>query len=214
METEELFWQLENAVRRNPECIKGLTKRWKYLQELATNTNRLNKLTAVWSDMPPEVIEELNTNQSAPFVTLMLGLVKRKYKVSQVSMVMWWRRLVSIGQDHIISYFSWTRLDELINANGTSHHKDVLLTSQDLMRVCVSNSEMLSNITHALTSNQTVDFKIRELLGGLSKQSDVKKAWRDWAKINHPDKGGDSETFLRVKLVYDEWLTTQPKTQE
>jgi hypothetical protein len=57
------------------------------------------------------------------------------------------------------------------------------------------------------------------LLGGLSKTSDVRAAWKKWAMVNHPDKGGDPDRFLQVKVVYDEWCTlnkdlTQTNKQE
>ena len=68
-----------------------------------------------------------------------------------------------------------------------------------------------NGVDKVLADDQSVDFKIRELLGGLSMKSDVRKAFKEWAMTNHPDKGGDAETFLKVKLVYDEWLETQKK---
>ena len=65
-----------------------------------------------------------------------------------------------------------------------------------------------------LADDQSVDFKIRELLGGLSMKSDVRKAFKEWAMTNHPDKGGDAEKFLAVKLVYDEWLDIQKQNTQ
>lgn len=200
---DNLFWQLENIVRNNTDTIRVIKPKFNALVTTATNLNRVYKLQKAWPDMPHAVLLELSTQQSVPFVTVMLGLAERKYKVSQVSMVTWWRRMCATGQDCVLTYFSWKRLAETFF--GSTVH------ASDIMRVCVDNEETLGKITAALSDDKCVDFKIRELLGGLSLQSDVRKAWHEWAKVNHPDKGGDAETFLKVKLVFDEWCEIQKK---
>ena len=111
--------------------------------------------------------------------------------------------MVATGQDALLTYFSWKRFEETFTGR--------MVTAQDLIRVCSDNEAFLTNVGKVLADDQSIDFKIRELLGGLSMQSDVKKAWHEWAKLNHPDKGGDAETFLKVKLVYDEWVNIQNK---
>lgn len=202
-ELDDIFWKLDNIVRTHPEVMRVINPKCMALKDTATICNRIAKLQKHWSDMPQSVLLELATRQSQPFVVVMLGLAERKYKVSQPSMVNWWRRMCATGQDYILTYFSWKRLAE------TFFGSTVL--ASDIMRVCVDNEQMLGNITSTLSDDKCVDFKIRELLGGLSMQSDVKKAWHEWAKLNHPDKGGDAETFLKVKLVYDEWVNIQNK---
>lgn len=200
-EIDDIFWRLEAIVRTSPEYLRKVKPKWKHLEQTATNTARLFKLQKHWLDIPQSVLLQLNTQQSVPFVTVMLGLAERKYKVSQPSMVNWWRRMCATGQDYILTYFSWKRLAE------TFFGSTVL--ASDIMRVCVDNEQMLGNITSTLSDDKCVDFKIRELLGGLSMKSDVRKAFKEWAMTKHPDKGGDPEQFLKVKLVYDEWLETQ-----
>lgn len=205
-EIDDIFWRLEAIVRVSPEYLRKVKPKWKHLEQTATNTARLFKLQKHWLDIPQSVILELNTQQSVPFVTVMLGLAERKYTVSQLSMVNWWRRMCATGQEQILTYFSWKRFAE------TFFGKTVV--ASDLLRVCSDNEEFLQNVGRILADDQSVDFKIRELLGGLSMKSDVKKAFKEWAMTNHPDKGGDAETFLRVKLVYDEWCDIQKKTQQ
>ena len=34
-------------------------------------------------------------------------------------------------------------------------------------------------------------------------QEDIKKAYRNLAKENHPDKGGDGEMFKKISAAYD-----------
>mgnify|MGYP004443807635 CR=1 FL=1 len=196
-EIDEVFGQLDSLLRKHPDLIKRMKPKWKALEQTATNTNRIAKLQKLCPTFVSSSLQELNTQQSAPFVTLLIGLYERKYMVSQMSMMMMWRRLVASGQENIISYFSWKRMEE------TFFSKIVL--AQDILRVCTDNETLLNNINAALADDKCVDFKIRELLGGISMAADVKKAWKEWALRNHPDKGGDTETFLRVKLVYEEW---------
>lgn len=200
-EIDDIFWRLEAIVRVSPEYLRKVKPKWKHLEQTATNTARLFKLQKYWLDIPQSVILELNTQQSVPFVTVMLGLAERKYKVSQLSMVNWWRRMCATGQDEILTYFSWKRFAETFFGQT--------VVASDLLRVCSDNEAFLENVGRVLADDQSVDFKIRELLGGLSMKSDVRKAFKEWAMTNHPDKGGDAETFLRVKLVYDEWLEIQ-----
>ena len=201
---DDIFWKLDQMLRTNPELIRKLKPRWKQLEQTSSNTARVLKLQKLWwCDIPQSTLLELSTQQSAPFVTLLIGLAERKYKANQISLLLWWRRLVATGQEHILSYFSWKRLEE------TFFGKCIL--GSDILRVCTDNEALLNNINAALSDDKTVDFKIRELLGGLSMQADVRKAWKAWAIRNHPDKGGDAETFLKVKLVYDEWTEIQNK---
>jgi len=203
-EIDDIFCRLDQMLRINPEQIRKLKPRWKQLEQTATNTARVFKLQKLWrGELPHFAMLELSTQQSAPFVTLLIGLAERKYETSQISLVLWWRRLVATGQEHILSYFSWKRLEETFFGE--------YILSSDILRVCTDNEAILNNITAALSNDKTVDFKIRELLDGLSMQADVRKEWKAWALRNHPDKGGDAETFLKVKLVYDEWNEIQNK---
>lgn len=34
----------------------------------------------------------------------------------------------------------------------------------------------------------------------------IKQGWNDWAKSHHPDRGGDTEEFSRVKSLYESWV--------
>lgn len=202
-ELDDIFWRLDAIVRTAPECGKEIQSKTKKLLAVAENCKRVIQLQKAWPDMPQSVLLELSTEQSKPFVTVMLGLHKRRYVVSQMSMVNWWRRMCATGQEYLLTYFSWNKLEETFTGRT--------VLAQDLMRVCTDNQQLLNNITAAMSNDKCVDFKIRELLGGLSANSDVRKAWKDWAMHNHPDKGGDAETFLAVKLVYDEWCEIQNK---
>jgi hypothetical protein len=118
--------------------------------------------------------------------------------------------MVAAGQQHILTYFSWPALERL---------QTFTVTGSDLLRACTDNIALLEQVKNILADDASVDFRIRELLGGLSKTSDVRAAWKKWVMLNHPDKGGDPDKFLQVKVVYDEWCTlnkdlTQTNKQE
>jgi len=48
------------------------------------------------------------------------------------------------------------------------------------------------------------EFRIRELLG-ISMDKDLKPAWIEWVKRNHPDKGGNNETFALYNAAWEEY---------
>lgn len=197
-ELDDITWKLENIFRRDPSLMRKWKPKVKQLEETATNTARILSLAERWPDVPQSLLMEFNTSVSAPFIKVCIGLGKWKYKVSHTSLLLWWRRMLASGQQHILTYFSWPALERL---SVTS------VTGSDLLRACTDNIALLEQVNSILADDQSVDFRIRELLGGLSKTSDVRAAWKKWVMTNHPDKGGDPEHFLEVKVVYEEWLT-------
>ena len=64
---------------------------------------------------------------------------------------------------------------------------------------------MFGVMKELLEDDRLVEMSLRALLG-ISQATDIKTAFRTWAKENHPDKGGDTEKFARVMAAYDEWL--------
>lgn len=197
---DTLLYEVDMLVRCRPELVKGVVSVAKRLEAAAKRSARVGRLvrTPDWSDCPQSVQRELTSVVCEPFVTVMLGLATRKYRVSQTSMVLWWRRMVACGQSNVLTYFGWD-----------GFHCDGIVVGNDLLMHCVKNQSMLANMTECLRSDTSVDFRIRELLGGLGMNSDVRSAWRKWNMANHPDKGGDPDKYIEVKLVYDEWLSTQ-----
>ena len=199
-ELDDITWRLEAIFRTDPSLMRKWKPKFKRLEEAATNTARVLTLCARWSSVPQSLLREFATAESAPFIKVCIGLDSRHYTVSPTSLCLWWRRMLAAGQQHYLTYFSWDALNRL----------DVeTVCGSDLLRACTDNKELLENVRSILQDDQTVDFRIRELLGGLGKNSDVKAAWKKWVMTNHPDKGGDPEKFLQVKVVYDEWLTFQ-----
>lgn len=197
---EDITDELETIFRKSPELMRTWKPKVKKLETVATNTARIYKLAETWSEVPQSLLQEFNTEESAPFIKVCIGLGKYKYKVSHTSLMLWWRRMLATGQQHMLTYFSWPALERL---------DTFTVTGSDLLRACTDNIALLEQVNNILTDGKSVDFRIRELLGGLSAKADVKEAWKKWVLVNHPDKGGDTEKFLQVKVVYDEWLESQ-----
>lgn len=197
-ELDDITWRLENIFRADPKLMRKWKPKVKRLETVATNVARIHELASKWTDVPQSTLLEFATEESAPFIKVCMGLWKYKYEVCPVSLCMWWRRMLASGQQHILTYFSWSGLERL---------QTFTVTGSDLLRACTDNLALLTQVKGILADDASVDFRIRELLGGLSKQSDVKEAWKKWCMRNHPDKGGDPEHFLQVKVVYEEWLT-------
>lgn len=197
---DDITDELESIFRKSPELMRTWKPKVKRLETVATNTARIHRLAEMWPEVPQSLLLEFNTEESAPFIKVCIGLGKYKYKVSRTSLMLWWRRMVATGQQHMLTYFSWPALERL---------DTFTVTGSDLLRACTDNIALLEQVNNILTDGKSVDFRIRELLGGLSAKADVKEAWKKWAMANHPDKGGDTEKFLQVKVVYDEWLESQ-----
>lgn len=151
-----------------------------------------------WSSYEPNVIATLATKLDAPFIKLMTSLAQRGYRYSAISMFNMWRRLKAIGQDHIITYFAYPGFGD-----------PRFITPDDVIRQCDYTHSMFGSLKEQLADNRLVELSLRALLG-ISRVTDIKSAFREWAKANHPDKGGDTDKFARVMAAYDEWLDTQP----
>lgn len=154
-----------------------------------------------WSMFAPNVIVHLATKLDAPFVKLMVSLAKRGYRYSAISMFNMWRRLKAIGQDHIITYFAYPGFGD-----------PRFITPADLLSQCDYTHSMFGTLKEQLADNRLVEYSLRTLLG-ISQVTDIETAFREWAKTNHPDKGGDTDKFARVMAAYDEWLDTQTQKE-
>lgn len=204
-EIDDIVWRLESILRENPSVIKTLKPKMKKLSNVATNTARIHKLCSLWHHVPQSMLNEFNTDESSPFIKLCVRLAEERVNCSEISLCLWWRRMLATGQQNIITYFSWSALSRL---------EVDLVTGSDVLRACTDNVSILENTRMALGDDASVDFRIREMLGGISMNADVTEAWKKWALRHHPDKGGDPERFLRVKVVYDEWMTLNGKTKQ
>lgn len=205
-ELDDIFWKLEELVRTDSKVIRKLKPRFKKLCEQATDFDRVEKLSRfpAWQQVGQSNLLSLTTRTSAPFVKVALGLAQRRLPHSPISLMLWWRRMVAVGQTALLTYFSWTAAEEFA--------KYSVITGSDLARICIGNEQIFRDFQATFQDDRSVELTIREALGGLSMQSDVRKAWKEWALRNHPDKGGDAEEFLRVKLIYDEWVSLHKDT--
>lgn len=182
-----------------PVETKALAKQ---LRDELARLDMINKISELrkyldWPKFNKEVIVQLATKLDAPFVKLMISLAKHGYRYSAISMMNLWRRLKTIGQDHIITYFAYPGFGD-----------PRFITPDDLIHQCDYTHSVFGSLKEQLADNNLVEMSLRALLG-ISQVVDIKTAFRDWAKANHPDKGGDTDSFVRVKSAYEEWASLQ-----
>jgi hypothetical protein len=186
---------IEEYVRKKPELWRLYLKGWASNMEMrAKLMEKVEQLAEMpqWCDV--SWLHELATEKSAPFIQICLQLCKRGISHSPVSLLKWWTRMIACGQTNIITYFTWLTF----KPSGC-------VTGQDILYNCSRTQQMFDAILVTLEQPSSVDFHLRELLGGLGSKADIHEAWKKFAKENHPDKGGDPERFLEVKVCYDEW---------
>ena len=191
---------IERILRDSPEAFKLYIAPWAKRLEtecrLRENIFRLMEM-GNWSVFNQSVLLELATEQSEPFIKLCIQLCKRGIAHSPASLVMWWKRMVATGQSSTITYFTWLTF----KWNGG------VVTGQDILYNCARTKAMFDAILVTVESDDTIDYHLRELLGGLGSKADIHTAWKNFCMKNHPDKGGDPQKFLEVKVCYDEWCT-------
>lgn len=203
-EIKALVSDLERHIKLNPEDIGYLKREVKRLDLTSRAYKAIYTLQGCegWNNFNQSLLLELATEVSIPFVKLCISLNKMKYKYNAVSLHKFWRRCIATGQTHLITYFSWMYAEQFA---------EEMFTGDTLLTICCRTKTMLDSAREVLDDDKSVDYRIREALGGLSTTSDVRAAWKKWALTHHPDKGGDPEIFLNTKIIYDEWLALQLK---
>lgn len=189
---------IEKVMRTSPEYFRYYVAPW--VKRLENECRlRENILTLMgmgkWCTFNQSVLLDLATEQSEPFIKLCIQLCKRGIPHSPASLVMWWRRMVATGQANTITYFTWL----------TFKWGGGVVTGQDILYNCTRTQHMFDAILTTVQSDSALDYHLRELLGGLGSKADIHQAWKKFCMTNHPDKGGDPQKFLEVKVCYDEW---------
>ena len=189
---------VERLLRTSPEYFKLYVAPWvKRLDRECRLRSKIFKLMEMgnWCTFNQSILMELATEQSEPFIDLCTQLCKRGFTHSPVSLVRWWKRMIGAGQTNVLTYFTWL----------TFNPGKAVVTGSDILYNCTRSQQMFDAVLVTLESDDVLDHHLRELLGGLGSKSDIHEAWKKFAKANHPDKGGDPERFLEVKVCYDEW---------
>ena len=198
---------IEKVMRTSPEYFRYYVAPW--VKRLENECRlRENILTLMgmgkWCTFNQSVLLDLATEQSEPFIKLCIQLCKRGIPHSPASLVMWWRRMVATGQTNIITYFTWL----------TFKWSGGVVTGQDILYNCTRTQQMFDAVLTTVQSDSVLDCHLRELLGGLGSKADIHQAWKKFCMANHPDKGGDPQKFLEVKVCYDEWCAVNDKQKK
>lgn len=148
-----------------------------------------------WSRFDWKVLAEMANDVDEPFVRVMTSLSRRGYEYSAVSMHKWWRRMKAVNQQNLMTFFSFV---------GFQEPSSKRLFWSDVYQQCCKTSETFTRMSEVYRDDRFVEMNLRSLLG-ISQATDIRQAWVEWAKQNHPDRGGSVERFVLVKAAYEEW---------
>lgn len=179
-----------------PSRLDEILKEAKAIINLGDGIKRVNRLLKYneWSKFGNDIYQWANP-VDLPFVNLMASLSRHGYDYNCISMHKWWRRLKAVNQHHLITYFSYV---------GFQPPGDKLIWWSDVYTQCLRMNDMLEEFLKQYRDDKSVEMNLRSLLG-ISQQADIHAAWREFAKANHPDKGGSVERFVLVKSAYEEY---------
>lgn len=202
---DELLSKLERLVMDNPKLVNTLkhdvlklcddVKLREYNRKVIDRT--------IFNPMPQYVKLELLDKVHNPFIRLIDSLVKCGYRnVSILSMYRMWKSLIATNNTSLLTYFNITKFDV---------PKDNIVVGNDIINNCSLTREAVDNVLSSFNEH-TYRLTLCEMLGGISLESDIHLKWKEWAKKHHPDKGGDTETFIKVKIAYDVWCESMKTT--
>lgn len=187
------------SVITQPDAIADIKAEAKKTLELIVHCERLQQLRKYndWGRFEWSYMCTWANPVDEPFIKLMLSLSKHKYDYGAISMHRWWRRLKAVNQQNVITFFTYV--------NFKKQPGDGQLYWYDVYQQCCKTAETFAKMDAVYRDDTFVEMNLRALLG-ISQQRDIKDAWKEFAKTNHPDKGGSVEKFVLVKAAYEEWL--------
>ena len=193
------------VLLEKPELLKEIRAEAKATVELCTYVETLVQLRKYgeWANFNWVIMSAWANPVDIQFCKLMISLSKHGYTYGAISMHRWWRRLKACNQQHLITYFSYKDF----NVDKTK-----TLWWMDVYKQCCRTAELFAQYDAIYRDDSAVEMNLRALLG-ISQTRDIKSAWSEWAKANHPDKGGSVEKFVLVKAAYEEWYVAQRQTQ-
>ena len=191
-----------DLVITRPYLIPDIKEEAKATLDLIGYCDRLIQLRKYedWSRFDWPFMATWANKIDEPFVKLMLSLSKHNYHYGAISMHKWWRRLKAVNQQHLIQYFTYV--------NFPPPERDKKLFWLELYEHCCKTQTMFQQMSEVFKDDRSVEMNLRGMLG-ISQRRDIKEAWVEWAKQNHPDKGGSVERFVLVKAAYEEWQDAQ-----
>ena len=198
---------IEKTMRNHPEYFKLYVAPWaKKLEAECKLREKLEELRTFpeWSVVPYSMLADFLTEQSRPFIALCIQLNKRGYRHVPISLIRWWRRMIATAETNLITYFSWLNF----------HYTGCVICGTDIMMNCARTKDAFNDLCKVFDSDHHLDCHLRELLGGLGSNADIHEYWKKFCMKNHPDKGGDPQKFLEVKVCYDEWCAVNNKQKK
>jgi len=97
--------------------------------------------------------------------------------------------------------------DEMVKNFGKSGFGFSGMSIQDMYRQCVVNvmEQVNDAVGREIKRMKKPSYNPFDVLGVApnASEEDVKRAYRDKAKLLHPDKGGNEEQFKRIQIAYE-----------
>lgn len=204
-ETRQTIIRMLNQDHELLRPIQDEIDRLKSIDELERNIVKLSAKSEWRSFELTTLLSKFGSRVDIPFVKLMLRFEKDKLRYSAVSMCMMWSTLKAVGESTILSYLYYPDLREC----------RTLITGDTILTMCRLNRETLSELSGIINGTRPFDFEMRlRSLLGVSQASDLRLAWPEWCRANHPDKGGDDAKFAEASAAHDEWLRQISNSKE
>lgn len=196
MDILEILAKVRASTFANPDSIKDIRKWYEQLKGDLSAYKVCQKMNMFWQQ-PEGRLLRLSNQIDLPFVKLMVFLFEQRAVFDIEDMLLKWRRLKAIGQQHLITYVRQKNLLERVYNKET-------ITFETILGVCFQTKESLEGFNTAWKDDKSVDYRIRELLG-CSMSADIRVEYKRWMVKNHPDRGGDTELCALVNATMEEW---------
>lgn len=210
---EEHFKMLEDHLLTYPMD-------WKYVCKLYTAmATRIKARKGVlslkrfkeWSGLLVDstLVDKLSLKCNVSFVNLMFKLIKQRRTYSAQRMLDWWFNVVATNQDHILTYLKWSVINKMIPRGS-------VVTPEDIMKACSVGKQSFEDFNDNLQNKQTLLHSVLTTLNIMKPNptlGEIYEAWKQFALTNHPDKGGNSKTFVHAQLVFEAWKNTNNHNQ-
>lgn len=183
----EILTSVENELNPMPELAQWFDS-VKITAEVYKKVVKLNKY---WK-LPTARMIRFSNAIDLPFIKLCLWLSEQRAVYNTEMFISEWRTLKAIGYNNIIGYVRHADWLESIYEKKTI-----------TLKAIVQRATNVKDILEAFEQPKKIaEFRLRELLG-ISMEKDIKPAWIEWCKRNHPDKGGSNETFALYNAAWE-----------
>lgn len=210
---DSLFKLVQDKVMEKPSQLKLVNAFAKRLTARVQAKRVVDKVVSCqkWKELDFLVQaidwEEALNGVDLPFFKLVKSLEENKAPYSPTMLWSWWRRMKATNQQTAIQFVNMQELLKFNFVNGDA-----------ILSCCNLTKQFLDNLRNLTQSDNAVFMVLCQRIGLVADPDCdpelVHSAWKKWAVKNHPDKGGDLESFVLAKCAYEEWRDVLNKSAE